>query len=390
MKSKLEVIQLKDCLKLTMPDEVLDKIKLLCQEIPKVEWSGVLFYSIVGSIKEPNNMEIILNDILPMDKGTSSFTSYNIDDRLLDYYSEKPGAMDLKMGHIHSHNTMSVFFSGTDMEELTENADSHNFYLSLIVNNFMDFTAKVGFIANSESKIVNVSSYALDENGEKYEIESNNIKIESKKCFTYDCDIISSIEDIVVTDEYFLKGLKAIQEVKSFPIGFNKGISRTWDKNKQQFVDYSGQDFFTPVKNVNDYLTTRKNHGYNDYDDYNDSFNNWNGMSINCSNKIKKLILTTFKNSNKPENGIDVEKFLVEACLDKNKKNSDLSEEIFKSFEAYYLTVFESIYADTDMEEFQQVTENVIEVLEENVTIFPFLEKTINYLESIIEILDEK
>lgn len=46
---------------------------------------------------------------------------------------------ECRIGHIHSHNTMGVFFSGTDWGELEDNAPNHNYYLSLIVNNFMDF-----------------------------------------------------------------------------------------------------------------------------------------------------------------------------------------------------------------------------------------------------------
>ena len=36
-----------------MPLSILNKIKYLCKTIPNVEWSGVLFYSLKGSIKKP-------------------------------------------------------------------------------------------------------------------------------------------------------------------------------------------------------------------------------------------------------------------------------------------------------------------------------------------------
>jgi hypothetical protein len=44
------------------------------------------------------------------------FTSYDLDNRFIDYLMEDPKRMKFKVGHIHSHNIMSVFFSGTDME----------------------------------------------------------------------------------------------------------------------------------------------------------------------------------------------------------------------------------------------------------------------------------
>jgi hypothetical protein len=160
-----------------MPDDTLNKIKYLCREIAKVEWSGILLYSVEGTIREPEKMIITLQDIIPMNKGTQAYTEYNFNekkrdssgyaDRHIDYIEENEHALEWHLGHIHSHNTMAVFFSGTDMSELDDNSASHNFYLSLIVNNFMDFTAKVAFRATAEYKI-SMPYIALDENGNKY------------------------------------------------------------------------------------------------------------------------------------------------------------------------------------------------------------------------------
>jgi len=46
-----------------------------------------------------------------------------------------------RLGHIHSHHTMGTNFSGTDLQELKDNAPLYNYYLSLIVNNALNFTA---------------------------------------------------------------------------------------------------------------------------------------------------------------------------------------------------------------------------------------------------------
>lgn len=48
---------------------------------------------------------------------------------------------------------MDVFFSGTDKQELVTNSEHHNFYLSLIVNNRNEMTAKVAFRTKIEKKI---------------------------------------------------------------------------------------------------------------------------------------------------------------------------------------------------------------------------------------------
>src|SRR5690606_24878523 len=94
---------------------------------------------------------------------------------------------------IHSHNNMKVFFSVTDMAELDDNSPSHNFYLSLIVNNVMDFMAKISFIATAEIK-GEVDYVALDEDGNEYKIESTVLRAKKEKLFIYDCSIESNLD----------------------------------------------------------------------------------------------------------------------------------------------------------------------------------------------------
>lgn len=186
-----------------MPQKFLNQVKWLCKEIPKVEWSGVLFYSIEGSIQDPKNMTITLEEILPMQKGTAAYTEYSFDERVVNFMMDTPEADDWKIGHIHSHNTMQVYFSGTDWSELEDNSPNHNFYVSLIVNNFMDFCAKVAFIAESgESTFV-----AKNENGEKYDYGLTTDKIE--KLITYDCNIITP-ESTITVEESFKEKVKGI------------------------------------------------------------------------------------------------------------------------------------------------------------------------------------
>ena len=59
-----------------------------------------------------------------------------------------------KVGHIHSHNVMRVFFSGTDMDELHDNAPSHNFYVSLIVNNLLTLYINESVLKESFSHVL--------------------------------------------------------------------------------------------------------------------------------------------------------------------------------------------------------------------------------------------
>ena len=232
-----------------MPNEVLNKIKYLCKEIPKVEWSGILLYEVKGSIKQPTKMEIILRDIIPMNKGTQAYTEYQFNekkrdssgyaDRHIDYIEENEHALEWHLGHVHSHNTMGVFFSGTDMAELDDNSASHNFYLSLIVNNFMDFTAKVAFRAEASSEIA-MPYIALDENGTKYTIDESKFVVKKEKLFMYDCDIHHKSEKIKV-DDYFANNVN--------------DIIVEADKPKQSFTTYPATPATsykpnTPVSNI--------------------------------------------------------------------------------------------------------------------------------------------
>lgn len=162
-------------------------------------------------------MLLIIRDILPMDKGTQAFTEYEFDNRFVDYMMKDEERMNWKIGHIHSHNTMNVFFSGTDMSELNDNSDSHNFYLSLIVNNYMDFEAKVAFRGAIQKDITKTPYISLDENGKKYTISKEDLKFKKEKLFIYNCDIISEQEEIIVNQE-FKEGVEAIIKKAEKPI----------------------------------------------------------------------------------------------------------------------------------------------------------------------------
>jgi proteasome lid subunit RPN8/RPN11 len=226
-KSNLSEISSKHKISLNIPDDALNKIKYLCNKIADVEWSGVLFYTIEGSIKEPASMKVEIKDILPMDKGTSTFTEYNLDNRFVDYMMDNPEAMMWKVGHIHSHNTMAVFFSNTDMEELHDNSPNYDFYLSLIVNNFMDFKAKIATVGHANIPKIAAVYYANDENGEQYEIDKGDFFVDKKQLYIYDCDITSNVEQIEV-DEIFSKKVAHIMKPK--PV--SKPVVKRYSKPK--------------------------------------------------------------------------------------------------------------------------------------------------------------
>lgn len=237
MKNAIEKVSLKDTIKIFMPDDVLEKIKTLCLMIPKVEWSGVLLYEVDGDISDIEKMHITLRDIIPMNMDTQSYTEYNFnekardhdgyDDRHIDYCEEHEDGIYYRIATIHSHNTMPVFFSGTDMDEIIENSASHNFYLSLITNNALDFMAKVAFRAKGKS-VGTTDYYALNKDGEEYLVQTETDSEVKEKVLIYDCEIIYD-EIVLEKEDFFMSSLHKIMHKPTLIRQQEDSYSRRFD-----------------------------------------------------------------------------------------------------------------------------------------------------------------
>lgn len=172
-------------------------------------------------------MVLTVEDILPMNKGTQAYTEYSLDERVIEYMMDNETMeKGWKMGHIHSHNTMSVFFSGTDWSELEDNAPNHNFYLSLIVNNFMDFCAKVCFIAEAK-QTKDFDFLAKDELGQEYIYVAKPYEVKQKKLVVYDCDIKSPVSAISVGLGFKSSVDKIIKDAEAKEIALATSRART-------------------------------------------------------------------------------------------------------------------------------------------------------------------
>lgn len=194
VQKKYEEYPLQTKVKLIVTTELYNQMLYLCKKISEVEWSGVLFYHVKGSITDLGNMVLTAKYIYPMHKGTSGYTEYDFSSDVLDVYDTRKEFLGNghKYGHIHSHNNMRVFFSGTDMQELHDNVEFYNYYVSLIVNNKMEMTAKICFVAKSKGATLTM----LGDKGEEaaMEIEGGEYLV------TADCDISIQIADKLFYD----------------------------------------------------------------------------------------------------------------------------------------------------------------------------------------------
>ncbi len=225
-------------IKTVMPDEVLAQIKHLCKEIAAVEWSGILFYKVDGDITNPDEMVITMKDIYLMHKGTQSYTEYEFGIDVIEHMENNPELQDCLLGHIHSHNNMSVFFSGTDMSELEDNSPNHNFYFSFIVNNRMEFCGKVAFmVEGTETLVTKLTS--RDKSGKIYDYENIDVTVDKKMMVHYDCEVVTPEVSVSPsfqerTKEIIEKAHKATLASFARPI---IGQGNTWSRGKSTFAE---------------------------------------------------------------------------------------------------------------------------------------------------------
>ena len=196
---------------LIITEDLLNKIKYLCQVFPTQEWSGVLFYNTKGSIEDISSMELTAFDLYPLDLGSATYTEFQHSKEYVGYISRHPELMDSQQGLVHSHNQMSTFFSGTDSATLQEMAPQYKNYLSLIVNNSGTYTAALAVLAtinSTSSKEVKYTGFDFKEISYITSPEEINKQVVLK----FDANIIK--EGVKNEDTEFLE---SIEELKTNP-----------------------------------------------------------------------------------------------------------------------------------------------------------------------------
>jgi hypothetical protein len=294
-----------------------------------------------------------------------------------------------------------VFFSGTDMAELNDNSPSHNFYLSLIVNNYMDFMAKVAFVASLEQEIKEIPYLANDEDGTKYIIDRPNITLKKDKMFVYNCEIISPFEQVIV-EEGFDNRVKEIMKPKpikqftphTYPAA-NTPVNTAFSNGKWingKFVPNTP----TAIPAVNNLENAKLANKIKHYK-IDESKLSKRGKKIK---DIASMIdFRTFDDLSEIDELSPIYTFLVELMKfttpiepDENLEDAlvlleDLEVDAYQiafSVIENYTFLYDKHFPDSIDEEFIEDTYTVIDLLEDEVMQFPFINVTIEAIKAMI------
>lgn len=182
----------------------------------------MLFYNTVGQFGE-EGFEMTAEELFLLDIGTGTYTEYDpADPELIKHMMTNRHLLTMKKGHIHSHNNMAVFFSGTDDGELVDNCGFHNFYLSLIINNKNDMCAKVAFKAKGQIETVTKLTFR-DQEGKEKTRDMKSTK-EQEYVYSYKCKVIKPQGDVEVSfksrfQQIRESNLKAQEEMAKKSVG---------------------------------------------------------------------------------------------------------------------------------------------------------------------------
>jgi hypothetical protein len=210
----LPFLELKGIVPIVLSNKVWHKIQYLCTNINKVEWSGCIVYKIEGRLDKVESIFVEVLDLIPLDKGTTGFTSYHFDERVLKFILNND-YLEYKIGHIHSHHDMKTFFSGTDLDEVNENSEHIKPYLSIIVNNAYDFSAKLAF------RMKRLSSTAYQYQDISNQLMTLELPQENDYVANYNCKVITP-KALLEVDSEFIEQFTEINKPKVVPV--NKQI----------------------------------------------------------------------------------------------------------------------------------------------------------------------
>lgn len=254
---RLPELNLADKIKLILDAELLNQIDYAHNKVGKTEWSGFLLYKQEeGDFETPSSIVLKAYKFFPLDIGTPGHTQFRMTPEAMeDLENAYPDYAEYKLGLIHTHHTMSTFFSGEDMNELHDNTANYPYYLSLIVNFEGKYAAKVAFIAKETDSFLETNSFL------------NNIKIpltrgEKDHLVLIDCNIVKDRVEYnpgtILTEKWTkLQETKYVNNYSSYnsygtqtEIGFNRErFGKTTEYFPREYEQKSNEKTFEETKN---------------------------------------------------------------------------------------------------------------------------------------------
>ena len=208
-----------------MTQPALFQMLTLCQKYSNLEWSGYCLHEKKGELF---NEQIIVHGVYLMDIGTAGATDFkgNADvATLVDAYPELDELIFDKgyrilQCKVHSHNNLGVFYSGEDQNDLETNAKGRDLYVSMVVDNKMNFFARACRWVKTEKCLKTVQ--VLDQG--KYRPFSYEVN-EGYEKIVQDCKVKIDMQN----PEWFTKRLT---EVKPTSVPVNTG----WKGNQVEWL----------------------------------------------------------------------------------------------------------------------------------------------------------
>lgn len=220
-----EKITLKNKASVVITPGLQSQITVLHNQCPQdKEWSGLLVYKVTkGDINklvndlEDNEVEISAEHVFPMDFGDAAYTEFAGSEDWIKYFELYPQVDPLRddknngyyTGKLHSHHNMKAFHSGTDTQDIVENAPKLPMFLSLVCNYSCNPFAEIGiaYQIETETKIKEKKSMKLWKwfGADQDEVTEKEEKVIRNGTIIIPCDVFYE------TDQSLLDQIKAIK-----------------------------------------------------------------------------------------------------------------------------------------------------------------------------------
>lgn len=338
--------------KIIITNSLKDQIDFYHKTFKNKEWSGTLFFKhISGSFDTLTDLVFEATNIFLMDIGSGAFTNFENDSDIVKAYTcIGDDNLESLTGFCHSHHTMDAYFSGTDLQELKDNASAYNFYISLVVNIAEKYACKIVF----PSEVASSFEYIIrDLNG--------NIKKVKKEA---------------TTKEYVQADLEVIMPEKHIPEWVKNRVKEVEEKKKAKQIS----KHLTSKPGISSYHNINKPYLLdNDYDweqSWYDRFKEDKIISILGDKKFDNFVNSVLNIDTKPSKSIS--ETIIEINTMDDKDWDFYLEALPFNVEIFY----DNIYGEVGYPSFDIIFNKLIDFLKN--------QGTTERMKKLIEVLSEE